>query len=73
MSYKLGGNIRIQHPLKTEIYKNGYTISSFADKACVNRWTLNSIFKGAKPRGDTIYNIAKGLDLPYEKVDKLCQ
>lgn len=73
MSYKIGDNVRFEHPLKREIYKQGYTIGSFADKADINRWTLNSIFKGAKPRGDTIYNIAKGLNRSYEEVEELCK
>lgn len=73
MSYRIGANNRVNHPLKTEIYKKGLTVSQFADLNDLNRWTLNRIFKGAVPRGDTIYLISKGLEMPYEKVEELCQ
>lgn len=74
MSYKLGKNIRIEHPLKTEIYKHGYNITEFADIIGIDRWTLWHVFKNkSMPRGDTVYMIAKGLEIPYEKVIELCQ
>lgn len=73
MSYGIGKNIRITHPLKKEIYKRGYTIIEFAELSNINRWTLNNIFKGNVPRGDTIYQISKGLKTPYEEVEGLCQ
>lgn len=73
MSYGIGKNIRITHPLKTEIYKRGYNIKQFAEKADITRWTLNHIFNGNNPRGDTIYQISKGLDVSYEKVSELCK
>lgn len=72
MSYRIGKNVRITHPLKTEIYKRGINVSQFADMCDITRWTLNRIFKGAAPRGDTIYLISKGLEMPYEEVEKLC-
>lgn len=63
-----------EHPLKNEIYKKGYTLYSFADEVGINRSTLNSIFKHEnKTRGDTIYLIAKGLNISYEKVSELCK
>ena len=74
MSYQLGHNVRYEHNLKTEIYKRGYTLSSFADMVGINRITLNRLFKAEhKVRGDTIYLISKGLEMTYEKVEKLCQ
>lgn len=73
MSYQLGRNIRHQHPLKTEIYKKGYTISNFASLSGLSRFTLNNIFKGSMPRGDTTCLISKQLDLTYERVVELCQ
>lgn len=73
MSYRIGENVKINHPLKTEIYKKGLTVSQFADINGFNRITLNRIFKGAVPRGDTIYLISKGLEMPYEEVERLCQ
>lgn len=74
MSYKLGNKIIYNHPLKTEIYKQGKTLCSFADEIGINRATLNAIFKQEnKTRGDTIYLIAKGLEMPYERVELLCQ
>ena len=73
MSYKVGENIRIEHPLKTEIYKKGYTIKSFSDLCGLNRNTFNQIFKGSKPRGDTVYIISNQLGLSYERIIKLCQ
>lgn len=64
-----------EHPLKTEIYKKGYTIKSFADVIGINRLTLNCIFKhrNKSVRGDTIYRISEGLNIPYESVERLCQ
>ena len=73
MSYKVGENIRIEHPLKTEIYKKGYTIKQFADLVGISRFTLNAYFTNRHiARGDTINLISKGLDIPYEKVSELC-
>ena len=40
----------------------------------VDRWTLGNIFKTkSMPRGYTTYLIAKGLNMDYEKVRKLCK
>ena len=73
MSYQLGRNIRYEHPLKTEIYKKGYTICSFADEIGINRATLNNIFTNQnRVRGDTINLIAQGLNTSYERIQKLC-
>ena len=74
MSYATGKNIRYEHPLKTEIYRKGYTIKSFADRVGISRFTLNDVFTGRhKPRGDTISWIAEALNEPYEKVVEICQ
>ena len=74
MSYNVGQYIKHEHPLKTEIYKKGFTISSFASRVGVDRWTLGNIFKNkSMPRGDTINLIANGLEMPYEKVSRLCK
>lgn len=73
MSYKVGENIRVEHPLKTEIYKKGYTIKQFADLVGISRFTLNAYFTNRHiARGDTINLISKGLDIPYEKASELC-
>ena len=62
-----------KHPLKTEIYKNGYNISQFAQKCGISRFTLNDAFTGRhRLRGDTICLIAEGLEKPYEEVERLC-
>lgn len=74
MSYGLGRNVRIEHPLKTEIYKKGYTITNFAKKSQISRRALNDIFSSKhKVRGDTIYLISQTLEMPYDKVSELCQ
>lgn len=74
MSYALGHNVRYEHPLKTEIYKRGYTITSFADKVGISRFTLTDAFTGRhKLRGDTMSWIAEALNEPYEEVERLCQ
>ena len=64
----------INHPLKTEIYKNGYTIESFALESGVSRFALNDIFnkKHKKVRGSTIYLISNTLQKPYEVIEELC-
>ena len=72
MSYSLGHNVRVEHKLKTEIYKRGYTIGEFANEIGINRWTLNHIFKGSVPRGDTVYHISQGLKITYEEAKELC-
>ena len=72
MSYSIGKNIRNAHPLKTEIYKRGYTIQDFANECGISRFTLNRIFKDLKPRGDTINLISKELGISYERIEKIC-
>ena len=55
--------------IKDEVYKRGYTIDSFCEKAGISRYTFMDINNGKhKPRGETIYLIAKALDIPYEDV-----
>lgn len=66
---------KIDHPLKREIYKKGFTLEEFANVCEISRWTLNNIFvrkKVNKTRGSTIYIISKALELPYEKVEVMC-
>lgn len=60
--------------LKDEIYKRGYTLIEFCNKAKISRFTLMSFFKGRnkKLRGDTIYLISVALDVPYETVVDWC-
>ena len=62
------------HPLKREIYKQGYTIENFALESGVSRFTLNDIFKDKQKRvrGTTIYLISNALNKPYEDIEKLC-
>ena len=61
------------HPLKDEIYRQGYTVTSFANKIYISRWTLNNIFKHAYRSNHKaiIELIAKGLDLPIKKVERM--
>jgi transcriptional regulator with XRE-family HTH domain len=74
MSYQLGKNIIYDHPLKREIYKQGYTVEAFADKCGLHRKTIIDICKKqTRTRGDTIFLLSKGLNMPYEKVEKLCR
>lgn len=63
------------HPLKTEIYKQGYTMEGFCEKIGIHRHTLLELFARRTKclRGDTICLVSKGLKMPYEKVAELCQ
>lgn len=65
---------RNQHELKKLIYKKGYTISQFAKESGVSNWTLNAIFrhKFKQTRGDTIYCLAKTMNMPYEEMEVMC-
>lgn len=58
--------------IKDEIYKRGWTIEKFCNHIGISRWTLMDINNGKhKPSGNTIYLIAKGLNLPYEQVKEM--
>lgn len=72
--YALGKNVRYKHPLKTEIYKRGFTISKFADKAQLTRHTLMTIFQ-RKSQGTrtTKRLIAEALEVPIATVEKLIE
>lgn len=74
MPYKLGKYVKLEHPLKTEIYKRGFTLSQFSKVSGVSLKCLNSIFtrEFKTTRGDTIYCLAKGLGMEYDEVQKLC-
>jgi len=62
-----------QHPLKDEIYRQGYTLTSFAEKICISRWTLNNILKYRynTNQKETIRLIANGLGLSIEEAAKM--
>jgi len=62
-----------QHPLKDEIYRQGYSLTSFADVIGISRWTLNNIFKQRFKKNHTeiVRLIAKGLGLSVEETTKL--
>lgn len=62
-----------QHPLKDEIYRQGYTLTSFAEKIYISRWTLNNIFKQRfkKNHKEIVRLIAEGLNLSIEQTEKL--
>lgn len=60
--------------LRDEIYKRGHTIESFSSITGLSRWTIMMVCnKKTKPRGDTIYLIAEGLNMPYDKVKRMIE
>lgn len=56
--------------LKNEIYKKGYTITSFCKKTGVDKSTLYKFFEGRTKRfnGYTISQLAKALGKEYEEM-----
>ena len=63
-----------RHPLRTEIYRQGWGMKEFAAHVGIDYCTLRNIFIGkTHTREDTINWIAMALDLPYERVEELCR
>lgn len=62
-----------KHPLKDEIYRQGFAICEFADKIFVSRWTLNNIFRHRyhTNQKEIIRLIASGLGKSYEETARL--
>jgi len=63
----------MMHPLQNLIYKKGYNMTSFAEKANIDRTTLYKLFSGTikQMRKDTQYKVSETLHEPIEKIIEL--
>jgi transcriptional regulator with XRE-family HTH domain len=60
--------------LRAEIDRRGWSASQLASKAGISRSTITKIFDRpeAIPRLDTLYGLAQALDVPLERLIRIC-
>lgn len=60
--------------IRSELDRRGWSASQLATKASISRSTITKIFDrpDAIPRLDTLYGLAQGLDIPLERLIRIC-